>query len=609
MPDVIKLLPDSVANQIAAGEVVQRPASVVKELLENSIDSGATKIHLIVKDAGKSLVQVIDDGCGMTDTDARLCFEKHATSKISSVNDLFSIRTKGFRGEAMASIAAVAQVEMKTRRPDDELGTKICIEGSEVKSLEPCSTPAGTTVQVKNLFFNIPARRNFLKSNPVETKHIIEEFLRVALTHSEIGFEMHHNGNEVYNLQPSPLRQRIVALMGKNYNQKLVPIEEETSILNLNGFIGKPEAARKTRGEQYLFVNGRFIRSPYLHHAINGGYEDLIAGDQHPSYFIYLEVDPSTIDVNIHPTKTEVKFEDERSIYAIVNSAVKQSLGRYNIAPTLDFEQETSFNVAPIPKNRVINAPEIKPDPEYNPFKLSSEQSDFTSRKAKPDDVAALEKMYASIEVPAPPSEAEPKQTIKVSSDDELLEVEEKKLPYQLHRQYIVNHIKSGALILHQKRAHERILYEQFLSQIANNTIGTQQMMFPLTLELSQQDIGLLQSVSNELSGIGFDISEFGSGTVIINGIPAVLAESDVKNTLEEFLNDLNEDVTAIKIGDKLARGMANAAAIRKGQLLNVDEMQNLIDELFACEQPFFTPGGKPTTITISLDELEKKFS
>jgi len=330
MPDVIKLLPDHVANQIAAGEVVQRPASVVKELVENAIDAGATKIQLIVKDAGKALVHVIDNGFGMTDTDSRLCFEKHATSKINTVDDLFSIQTKGFRGEAMASIAAVAQVELKTRRPEDEVGTRLVIEGSEVKTQEPVSTPVGTSIQVKNLFFNIPARRNFLKSNPIETRHIIEEFQRVAFTHPEIELEFHHNGNEVFHLVGGPLRQRIVALMGRNYNEKLVPIKEETTILSISGFIGKPEAARKKRGEQYFFVNNRFIKSHYFNHAVTGAYKDLISKEQFPSYFIYLQVDPTTIDVNIHPTKTEVKFEDERSIYAIIRTAVKQGLGKFN---------------------------------------------------------------------------------------------------------------------------------------------------------------------------------------------------------------------------------------------------------------------------------------
>lgn len=606
MPDVIQLLPDNVANQIAAGEVVQRPASLVKELIENAIDAGAGKIQLIVKDAGKSLVQVIDDGCGMTDTDARLCFEKHATSKIKSVDDLFSIQTKGFRGEAMASIAAVAQVEMKTRRAGDDVGTRIVIEGSEIKVQEPCSTPPGTSIMVKNLFFNIPARRNFLKSNPVETKHIIEEFQRIAFTHPDVSMEMHHNGNEIFNLNTGTLRQRIVALMGKNYNEKLVPIEEETTILNLKGFIGKPEAARKTRGEQYFFVNDRFIKSPYFNHAVMGGYDELISSDQYPSYFIYMDVDPATIDVNIHPTKTEVKFEDERSIYAILKSAVKQSLGRYNITPTLDFEQETSFNVTPLPKDKTVSAPNIKPDPEYNPFKLSSAQSDFTSRKVSSTDIAALEDMYARIDIE---KSENPQEQLEITAENgEDVEIEEQKLPYQLHRKYVINHIKSGFIVIDQQRAHERILYEQFVQKIANNTVGSQQMMFPLTLELSQQDIRMLQSVRSELNGIGFDISEFGNGSIIINGIPAVLSESDVGAALEEVLKSLSEELTTIKLGEKLARSLAKSTGIKKGQQLGIEEMQTLIDELFACEQPFYTPSGKPTTVTVPLNELEKKF-
>lgn len=603
MPDIIKLLPDNVANQIAAGEVVQRPASVLKELLENSVDAGANKIQVILKEAGRSLIQVIDDGCGMSDTDARLSFEKHATSKINSIDDLFSIQTKGFRGEAMSSIAAVAQVEMKTCRESDELGTHLVIEGSEVKSQNPISVPTGTIVIVKNLFFNVPARRNFLKSNTVELRHLIAEFYRIALTHPDITFEMHHNNNEISNLVSGSLRQRIVAIMGKNYNEKLVPIEEDTSIIGLGGFIGKPEAARKKRGEQYFFVNNRFVKSPYLNHAVVKAYEELIATDQHPSYFIYLNVDPATIDVNIHPTKTEIKFEDERSIYAILRSAVRQSLGRYNIAPTLDFEQETSFEVSPIPKGRTVSTPNIKSDPNYNPFKLSSSQSDFGGKKVSSSDIMALEDMYKKADGNGITEPAENDR------EDNLIEVEEQRLPYQLHRKYIINHIKSGFIVIDQQKAHERILFERLIQSIANNRMTSQQILFPLTVELSQLDIELLQSVSSELNGMGFDISEFGKGSIIVNGIPSILQEKNLYDAIDQILSNLNDEGQVnVKFEEQLARSISKAQCIKSGHFLGVEEMQNLADELFACEQPFYTPSGKPTTVTVPIEEFEKKF-
>ncbi|MDA8715345.1 DNA mismatch repair endonuclease MutL [Flavobacteriales bacterium] len=599
MPDVIKLLPDHVASQIAAGEVVQRPASVVKELLENAVDAKAENIQVILKDAGRSLIQVIDDGIGMNPTDSKMCFEKHATSKIESVDDLFSIQTKGFRGEAMSSIAAVAQVDIKSRTANEELGTRLIIEGSEVKLNEPCPTITGTNIQVKNLFYNVPARRNFLKSNTAELRRIIEEFLRIALTHPELGMKLNHNGNEVHNLIGQSLRQRIVAIMGKNYNEKLVPIEEDTTIIKVSGFIGKPEAARKTRGEQYFFVNNRFIKSPYLNHAVVKAYEELIAPDQHPSYFIYLTVDPATIDVNIHPTKTEIKFEDERAIYAILRSASKQSLGRYNIAPTLDFDQETSFEINPLPKDRTVSPPHVKGDPDYNPFHLSSAQSDFTGKKASSSDILALENMYKN---------ANDSPNV-VNDEEELMEVQEQRLPYQLHKRYIINHIKSGFILIDQQKAHERILFERYIQKIANNAISAQQVLFPITIELNNQDIVLLQSVSKQLNGMGFDVSEFGQGSIIINAIPSVVNEMNLQHAFELILSSLkDEDQIHIRFEEKLARSMAKAECIKSGQTLSVLEMQNLIDELFACEQPFYSPAGKPTTVNVPLEEFEKKF-
>lgn len=603
MSDVIKMLPDKVANQIAAGEVIQRPASVVKELLENAVDAGAEKVQLIIKDAGKTLVQVIDDGSGMSVTDARLCFEKHATSKIKDVNDLFDIRTKGFRGEAMPSIAAVAQVELKTKQENENVGTAIKIEGSEILSQEPTSCAKGTNILVKNLFFNIPARRNFLKSNPVETRHIVEEFQRISLTHPEVEFTLHHNDKEAFHLTKGNLRQRITSLFGKNYNERLVPINEETSILRLNGFIGKPEFARKTRGEQYFFVNNRFIKSNYFNHAIFTAYDELIQNGMYPSYFIYMEVDPTTIDVNIHPTKTEVKFEDERAIYSILKSATMQSLGRYNIAPTLDFEKETSFDINPPTQGTVIKAPVFKPDPNYNPFKEDSGKSfsdgSFTQTKIEQEDIASLEEMYQKIDEEIPTEES-----------SQLMEQKEEKAPYQLHGRYIVNHIKSGFLMIDQQRAHERILFEQYIVNIATNQSGSQQLLFPITLEMSQQDIEMLQSVSSQLNGIGFDISEFGKGTIIINGIPATLAQIRIQVAIDEILQNLKDTGEAnLKLEEKLARSLAKSASIKPGVKLEQEEMKAIIDQLFACEVPYYTPNGKATVITVPLEEIEAKFS
>lgn len=612
MSNLIKLLPDSVANQIAAGEVVQRPASAVKELLENSIDSGATSVQLIIKDAGKTLIQVIDNGCGMSETDARMCFERHATSKITDTKDLFSIRTKGFRGEAMASIAAVAQVEMKTKMISEELGTKIEIEGSKITVQEPVQTKDGTSIAIKNLFFNIPARRNFLKSIQVETRHIIDEFERVALTHPEVTFQMINNGSETFNLPVGTLRQRIVGVFGKNFNQKLVPLDEKTSIMNLTGFIGKPDFAKKTRGEQFFFVNKRFIKNGYLHFAVMQAYQDLIAHKSYPSYFIYMEIDPASIDINIHPTKTEIKFEDEKAIYAILNSAVKQSIGKYQVAPSLDFEQETSFNVDPPLEGQDIKIPQIKVNPNFNPFdKETSKEKGYSPSfskpfsKPEPNQIGALDRMYqnnASISF----ENLDENQ----KEDNKLIEVQTEKKIFQVHNRYIYSQLKSGYVLIDQQRAHERILYEKFISSLENQVNFSQQELFPIQIEFSSSNFAILKEIWEEVKVIGFDISEFGKNTISINGVPADTKETDYQklfeNIIEQFKN--NKDQLNLETKESVARSMARNMSIKKGKQLSEREIIQLTDELFACAQPEYLPNGKRTFIAVTLSEIEKQF-
>jgi DNA mismatch repair protein MutL len=460
MSDIIHLLPDHVANQIAAGEVIQRPSSAVKELVENSVDSGATNIKLIIKDAGRTLIQVTDNGSGMSETDARMCFERHATSKIREADDLYSIKSMGFRGEAMASIAAISQVELKTKTKDTELGTLINIEGSKIKTQENCATNKGTSISIKNLFFNVPARRNFLKSDNVELKHIIEEFTRVALANPSINFTFYHNDNEVYNLKKSNLRQRISSMNGKNYNEKLVPIKEETSLTSISGFIGKPEFARKTRGEQYFFVNNRFIKSGYLHHAIVSAYTDLIPKEQIPSYFLFFEINPILIDINIHPTKTEIKFEDEKSIYAILRACAKKALGQHNITPTIDFNKDPSFDTI-APKDANLKMPKIKVDDSYNPF-----EKKINPNKNNTENWENLFELSQS-------EEQKISENRIVQSSLENFENFNQKILFQIQEKYILSPIKSGIMIVHQQRAHQKILYNKYLNFREKNRFST----------------------------------------------------------------------------------------------------------------------------------------
>ena len=590
--DIIQLLPDHVANQIAAGEVIQRPASAVKEMLENAIDSGAYNIQLIIKDAGKTLIQVVDNGCGMSEIDARMCFERHATSKIKDANDLFAIRTMGFRGEAMASMAAIAHIELKTKPHSESLGIRIIIEGGEIKEQENCAAANGTSIAIKNLFYNVPARRNFLKSDQVELKHIIEEFQRIALAHPEVSLSMHHNNNELFQLPQSSLRKRIVAVFGNKYNEKLVPVEEETNLVIINGFVGKPEFAKKTRGEQYFFVNKRFIKSGYLHHAVTTAFEELIPSRFHPSYLLFFDVDPQLIDINIHPTKTEIKFEDEKAIYAIIRSCVKRALGQHNIVPSLDFERDPSFDNIQS-NNKEVKAPTIKVDTSYNPFNNVS-----AKKQAKIENWEAL---FENI----PSSQTQPKQ---VPIEQEWEESSLQKVSFQLHQQYILSPIKSGLIIIHQQRAHERILYEQFLS-LGDNHANCQQLLLPQTVELSTTDMALIEGMKEEVQQLGFAWEKMGSNKIAIQGIPADGTQENAQHLFEDLLEQYkNNAKVESSNSDKLARALAKSISVKKGRKLSGTEMNRLIDDLFACEMPNATASGLATLITLTLEELADKF-
>ncbi|MEN3322896.1 DNA mismatch repair endonuclease MutL [Mariniflexile soesokkakense] len=615
MADIIQLLPDHVANQIAAGEVVQRPASVVKELLENAIDADATIIKLIIKDAGKTLVQVIDNGKGMSTTDARLSFERHATSKIRTADDLFHLNTKGFRGEALASIAAIAHVELKTKQEQDEVGNSIVIEGSNIVSQEVVVTPKGTSISVKNLFFNIPARRNFLKSNTVELRHVFDEFHRVALAHPTISFALYNNGSETFNLPFSNYRQRIVNIFGNKTNEKLVPVEEETEVLKISGFVGKPEYAKKTRGEQYFFVNDRFIKSPYLNHAIASAFEGLLKSGNHPSYFLNLTVNPQTIDINIHPTKTEIKFDDEHTLYALLRSAVKHSLGQFNIAPVLDFERDSNLDTPYNFSNKETNTPVIEVDRSFNPFK-----ENYTSGKQttafKKQTVNNWDSLYVGLESKSTKTDHDfsevhfesEETTISAFNDEN--KIEQAKTTYQLHNKYIVSTIKSGMLVIDQHRAHQRILYEDFLNNLTIKVGTSQQLLFPLELHFSSQEIKIISQLKEDLEHTGFVFSNVTNEAIEISGVPVSVPESEVSIILEQLIGDVENEVpdTHFSATDLLAKSMAKSLAIKRGQSLQKDEQEHLVNKLFACKEPNVSPTNRTTFVTISVDELDKKF-
>ena len=601
MPDIIKLLPDSVANQIAAGEVIQRPASVLKELIENSVDSGAKQINVIIRDAGRTLIQIIDDGCGMSETDSRLAFERHATSKITSAEDLFAIQTKGFRGEALASIAAVAMVELKTRREDDETGTLIAINGSRVAAQEPCSCPKGSCFSVKNLFYNIPARRKFLKSDTTELRHIINEFQKVVIAHPDIKFSLRSNDNEIYNLLPGNKRQRIVGVFGKQINQELITLDTDTSLISISGFIGKPESARRTYGEQFFFVNNRFMKHPYFHKAVTEAYQNILPPDTIPSYFIFMQADPASIDINIHPTKTEIKFEDENAIWQILMASVREALGRFNIVPSLDVENEALIDT-PLRNSykEFSGQPKIPVNPDYNPFEKDDpllQRSGFIE-KFERSNTENWDKLYSII-----------------GKDDEdnvdMLAIQRKDRKFfQIKNKYIACPVKSGMMFIDQKRAHERILYERYIDCLTSNTAVSQTDLFPVKIELDPSDFLLLKESHEELQLLGFTLEFTDNYNIVIKGCPAGSGSFNPAGMLEIIIEEYKSAGGAPRTGakEKLAAGMAAASAIQYGKALENSEMENLFDALFACSAPNYSPKGKAVIIIMTLDELDKKF-
>ncbi|MFT5248640.1 MAG: DNA mismatch repair protein MutL [bacterium] len=616
MADIIQLLPDHVANQIAAGEVVQRPASLVKELLENAIDAKATSVNLVIKDAGKTLVQVIDNGIGMSITDARFCFERHATSKIKAAEDLFNINTKGFRGEALASIAAIAHVELKTKRELDEIGTHIIIEGSKVNSQEAAVVPVGTSISVKNLFYNIPARRNFLKTNTVETRHIIDEFHRVALAHPQVAFSLINNGSTVFNLPVSNMRQRIVNIFGTKTNEKLVPVSEETEIVSVEGFVVKPEFAKKGRGEQFFFVNNRFIKSPYLHHAIISAFEGLIKEGGQPGYFLFLEVDTKSIDINIHPTKTEIKFDDEHAIYAMLRASVKHSLGQFSIVPVLDFNKDPEMDTPYDFSNKNPVAPTIEVDRNFNPFeKEQRRQNDYASFKQRSTSQPnSWEAMYVGLKSDENSLDVE---SIEFESEEvtgSFFESEEKtssEITFQLQNKYIMSPIKSGIMVIHQNLAHQRVLYESILKNITVKEAISQQLLFPLRLNFTRQDIEILKNIQEQLEHTGFGFSAFEEDSIEINGIPVSVKESEIKNVLESLVSDIQTDIPDVGFSqnDLLAKSLAKSLAIKTGKRMNIEEQEHLVHQLFACKEPTKSPTNKRVLMILDTSDIDKKFN
>jgi DNA mismatch repair protein MutL len=616
MADIISLLPENVANQIAAGEVVQRPASVVKELLENAIDAGATQVKLIVKDAGKTLIQVIDNGKGMSETDARMSFERHATSKIKTSEDIFCIRTKGFRGEALAAISAVAQVELKTRQHGQALGTLIEIEASRVVKQEACSCSEGSSFSVKNLFYNVPARRNFLKEDSTELRHIIDEFERVALPHPEISFTLYSNNNEIFNLPAALLIQRIGGLYSNSLKEKIVSVEENTTYLKIKGYVGKPEAAKKRRGEQFFFVNNRFIKSGYLHHAVMGAYEELISPEEFPSYFLFLELPPNMIDINIHPTKTEIKFEDEKTLYAMLRTTVKRSLGKANLAPSLDFEVEQSFEFNYSSESKVITAPKISFNPDYNPFKTGVKTDGDYSKSLHKKNVQNWQNLYGDYVSKDKEENDLGGLNIERELEQEKLFDEgpsvnpEKVKSFQLHNKYIVMEAGSGLFLIDQQRAHEKILYDHYMQAFSEHAINSQQELFPNTVELSPNDHVLVQELQNDLKTLGFDIENFGKNSVVIHGIPADLQGVNSAEMLEGILENFKLNNLEVKLEkrDNICRSMAKNTCIKYGKVLGDDEIKLLISHLFSTESPAYSVNGKSIIVELNINELEKLF-
>jgi len=606
--NTIALLPDHVANQIAAGEVVQRPASVVKELLENAIDAGATQIKLIIKDAGKSLIQVIDNGKGMNPFDARMCFERHATSKINTADDLFALTTKGFRGEALASIAAIAQVELKTKQKDDIVGQHIEIEGGKFIAQTECQSPTGTTFIVKNLFFNIPARRNFLKNDQVEQKHIIDEIERVAIPHTDIHFIFQSNGNEILNLPAGNLMQRIKSLIGSYIQKELVAISEDTTFVKIRGYVSLPENAIKTRKEQYFFVNNRFVKNPFLNHAIYEAYKELITYQSHPRYFLFLEMDPKNIDINIHPTKTEVKFTDDKAVYMLLVSAIKRALGKANVGPSLDFDSEMSISLDSQSENRIITQPKVSYNQNYNPFTNSTGSVPAENQLQKANK-QHWETMFEGFKN----TQENTITTADVSQQNALDELKHEAINFiffQLNQKYIVTTFNKNVLIVDQQRAHERIVYEHYLKTKQETKISSQQLLFPEQIELSANDFTLMKDLNDEFKTLGFDFEVFGKNSIVVNGTPVDLKDFKIAETLEGILETfkLNTIDTKIEKHDNLCRAIAYNTCIKYGKQLEDQEMRLILEHLMSCDNPLYTASGKAIMMEVDHTDIEKFF-
>ncbi|MBS1620404.1 MAG: DNA mismatch repair endonuclease MutL [Bacteroidetes bacterium] len=613
MTDKILLLPDHIANQIAAGEVIQRPASAVKELLENAVDANATFIQLIIQDAGKSLIQVIDNGSGMSETDARMSFERHATSKIQTIEDLFHIRTMGFRGEALASIAAVAQVELKTKRAEEETGTYIEVENSVVNKQEPVALPNGTNISMKNLFFNVPARRSFLKSNAAEMRHIVDEFTRVALSFPQIAFSLTANGQQIFHLDSGTLKQRIVQLLGNNYNSRLVSVKEETDYMNISGFTGKPETAKKTRGDQYFFVNNRFIKSPYLNHAVMNAYQEMIPRDSFPMYVLFIDLDPAQVDVNVHPTKQEIKFEDEKIIYAFLQAAVKHALAQFSITPTLDFDLDASIQQLPSIQQPFTKQKEdaTASTPIFKGFTQKNQAHFIEKSDSKTAGLKHWKDFFESQKTGiANPETLNQTEKPSINPRHQGFAFIDDIVPTQLLNTYIILPTENSFLLIHQQAAHERIIYERLSEATMGKAIATQRSMFPLTIELSASDTVLLEDLMPDLQNLGYSIESFGKNTFVVQGSPADVEQGNEKRVIESLLEQYKNFSSDMKFSkrEKLIRSLAWQQSIKPGKTLTEKEMKTLAEELFKCDAPNITPNGNPTYMEFKKDYLEKVF-
>lgn len=618
MPDIIRLLPESIANQIAAGEVVQRPASVVKELLENAIDANSTQVDVFIKEAGKALIQVTDNGVGMSNSDARMCFERHATSKISTVKDIYALHTMGFRGEAMASIAAVAQVELQTRKYDDETGTSIVVEGGQLTAHEPVACNPGTTAAVKNLFYNVPARRNFLRSNAVEMRHIVDDFIRVALANPLVAMNLHHDAHQLYQLSAGKVAKRIIEIYGRSYQDALIPCEEETAHIRIQGYIGDPSKAKKTRGEQFFFINNRYIRNNYLNHAVLGAYEDILPENTFPFYALYIDIDPATIDVNVHPTKTEVKLSDERNAYAIIRAAIKRALGARYITPDIDLGKLISIN----PENpeqgpgsgqeHAQNSGFSNPNKSYEQFRQSYHKNANLSNweKLYDDEAGAVQR-----DIDNTPQQEDP--LTLGSAVNSLTDSSQHRPPqnpkeqlFQIHRSYIAVQVRSGMMLVDQQAAHERIIYEKMITQLEGAHGFSQQTLFPQRLQMSTGDILLLKDLAEELKALGFNFSFIDECTVDVTGVPQEMKGGEELETLEMLVEQFKgqQDVLLPRYHEKLARSMAKRMAIRQNQKMEMQDMSVMVEKLFACKQPNYTPDGRATFFILGLDQIETLF-